>query len=160
MCSHGFGSKHSKNSSTLCGSSSVSGRGKRPEAEEKECSSGSVALEIVPASDAKPHYIWGLLCKVVVHIKHSSFPLWMSTCLCSGIFVFTRRPSTCPFIHSPGVHEAPDPGLSPGVAAVILGSTFAGLTAGGWEVHGQSASCGVMKTLHFPVHSSKERARI
>lgn len=90
----------------------------------------SVALEIVTVSDAKPHYIWGLLCNVgcphntglvssgdVAHM----FVLW-------DMHVHPP-PIACPFIHSPCVPEVLDPCLSPG-------DTLARIMVEGWGYTG------------------------
>lgn len=97
----------------------------------------SVALEIVTVSDAKPHYIWGLLCKV--GCSHNT-GLVSSGDVAHMFVLWDIRahppPTACPFIHSPCVPEVLDPCLSPG-------DTLAGLTVEG----------GVRKTLHFQIYS-------
>lgn len=70
----------------------------------------SVALEIVTVSDAKPHYIWGLLCKV--GCSHN--PGLVSSGDVAHMFVLWDirvhpPPIACPFIHSPCVPAALDP---------------------------------------------------
>ena len=98
-----------------------------------------------------PNHITSGVCyaKWVVHITQASFPLGiLPTCLCSGIYVFTHHPLR---VHSFILHVSPKcwTRLSPG-------DTLAGLRVEGWEVHRQSASCGVRKTLHFQIYSLKE----